>query len=175
MFSAAAVAVLAYLAALLVGAFVSAGVWSYVGARLERLAFRRSHLRCRTGDRLFEKGEFAGAIDAFADAFFLRVVKRDTSLLADIADHHTGLMSRLLSVADEMRRGRARLPSLADLDRLLAERLEVQLDYLRAQKRGTGGGRGTALRLKANDKEVRRALGRLVSEIRASEEKVLYH
>jgi hypothetical protein len=99
------------------------------GGFFERAAFRKSSLRCREGDKLIEQGDFAGAVQLLGDAFFLKPIRRESELLSDIANYHTGLLSRLLTIADEMGKGRARLPSLADADRLLADRLEIQLDY----------------------------------------------
>lgn len=168
----AAVAITAYVVFLLLSAFSGS-----FGGFFERALFRRYSSRCRQGDELLEKGDFAAAVRLFGDAFFLKPVRRDSSLLSDIANYHTGLLSRLLTVADEMGKGRARLPSLADADRLLAERLELHLDYFRTLKHG-----GTAQqtreierRLRANEGQVRTAVSRLISEIRSSEERVLYH
>jgi hypothetical protein len=123
-----------------------------------------------------EKGDFAGAVRIFGEAFFLRPVRRDATLLSDIANYHTGLLSRLLTVADEMGKGRARLPSLVDTDRLLAERLEIHLDYFRNLKRGNAQQlREIERRLRANEQQARMAVGRLIGEIRSSEERMLYH
>jgi hypothetical protein len=112
----------------------------------------------------------------FAEAFFLKPVRRDSALLSDIANYHTGLLSRLLTVADELGKGRARLLSLADTDRLLAERLELQLEYFRTVKREEPQDlRDIEQRLRDNETRVRAAVHRLVDEIRSSEERVLYH
>lgn len=176
LFFVVAVGVLAYLLALLSTALASSGLLGSLGAAAERAAFRRSAGRCSQGDQLLERGDLAGAVNVFAEAFFLRPIKKDAALLSDIGNHHTGLLSRLLTVADEMGKGRARLPSLTDVDRLLAERLEMQLDYFRACRRGAGDqARNVERRLKGNEDMVRESLSRLIAEIRASEEKVLYH
>ncbi|HEV8712351.1 MAG TPA: hypothetical protein VGX03_05920 [Candidatus Binatia bacterium] len=166
-----ALGVTAYLVSLVCSALLRS-----FGGVFEQAMFRRYSLRCGQGDELLEKGDLAGAVRVFAEAFFLKPVRRDSSLLSDIANYHTGLLSRLLTVADEMGKGRARLPSLADTDRLLAERLEIHLDYFRVLK----GGETQQLRqiersLRANEAQVRAAISRLVEEIRASEERVLYH
>jgi hypothetical protein len=171
-----AVGLLAYLLALLLTAIASSGLSGSLGGMTERAAFRRLVNRCRHGDRLLERGDLAGAVNVFAEAFFLRPVKKDMALLSDIGNHHTGLLSRLLTVADEMGKGRTRLPSLAQVDHLLAERLELQLDYFRARKRGAAKQmRNAERRLKENEDIVREGLSRLIAEIRTSEEKVLYH
>jgi hypothetical protein len=166
-----AIGVITYLVSLVCSALMRS-----FGGVFEQARFRRYSLRCGQGDELLEKGDLAGAMRVFADAFFLKSIRRDSSLLSDIANYHTGLLSRLLTVADEMGKGRARLPSLADTDRLLAERLEIQLDYFRTLK----GGEPKQLRefersLRVNETQVRAAISRLIEEIRASEERVLYH
>ncbi|MBI3302546.1 MAG: hypothetical protein HYZ72_10800 [Deltaproteobacteria bacterium] len=146
------------------------------GELFERTVFRRYGARCERGDALLEKGDFAGAVRVFGDAFFLRPVRWDSTLLSDIANYHTGLLSRLLTVADEMGKGRARLPSLADADRLLAERLEIHLDYFRALRDGDEQRvREIERSLRENEAQVRAAVSRLIEEIRSSEERVLYH
>jgi hypothetical protein len=82
----------------------------------------------------------------------------------------------LLTVADEMGKGHARLPSLASTDRLLAERLEIQLDYFRNVRRGNMERvREIDQRLRENQAQVRAAVAQLIEEIRSSEEKMLYH
>ena len=61
-------------------------------------------------------------------------------------------------------------------DRLLAERLEIHLDYFRTLKRGeTQHLREIERSLRANEVQVRAAIGRLIEEVRSSEERVLYH
>lgn len=146
------------------------------GGFFERAAFRRYNLRCDRGDELLERGDFAGAVQIFGDAFFLKPIRHDSTLLSDIGNYHTGLLSRLLTVADEMGKGRARLPSLADADRLLAERLETHLDYFRALKQDDSERmRESINRLRENESQIRAAVERLISEIRSSEERVLYH
>ncbi len=176
LFLVVAVGLLAYVLTLLFTAIASSGLsWSF-GGMTERAAFRRLANRCGHGDQLLERGDLAGAVDVFAEAFFLKPVKKDMALLSDIGNHHTGLLSRLLTVADEMGKGRARLPSLANVDQLLSERLEMQLDYFRARKRGaTNQTRDVERRLKENEGMVRENLSRLIAEIRTSEERVFYH
>ena len=146
------------------------------GGLFERSAFRRHSLRCQRGDELLEQGDLAEAVQAFGSAFFLKPIRQDSSLLTEVGKYHTGLLNRLLTVADEMDTGRPRLPSLADTDRLLAERLEIQLDSFRER---TGGGSPmtpTELRLKENEQQIRIAVGHLLSEISSSGgERVVYH
>jgi hypothetical protein len=168
---AAGVGVAAYVVFLVLSALSSS-----FGGLLEQAMFRRCSARCSRGDALLEKGNLAGAVRVFGDAFFLKPVRHDSSLLSDIANYHTGLLSRLLTVADELGKGRARLPSLADVDRLLTVRLEIQFDYFRSLKRDDDQRlREVERGFRENEARVRAAIGRLVEEIRLSEERVLYH
>jgi hypothetical protein len=160
-----------YLVVVLASAFVGS-----FGGFFERAAFRRYSARCVQGDAFFAKGECAEAVQMFGGAFFLRPVRRDATLVSEVADYHTGLLNRLLMVADEMGKGRARLPSLAAADRLLAERLEIQLEYFRLMSEGDAAqAHAGDQRLLANTQQMRTALERLIDEVHSSEEKVLYH
>ncbi len=146
------------------------------GGLFERLAFRRQSLRCQRGDELLKQGDLTGAVQAFGSAFFLRPIHQDSSLLTEVGKYHTGLLNRLLTVADELDTGRPSLPALADTDRLLAERLEMQLDAFRER---AGAGRPLTdrdSRLKENERQLRSAIDRLLSAITSSgEERVVYH
>jgi len=160
-----------YLLILLFSAFTSA-----FGGMFERATFHRYSTRCAQGDALLEKENFADALQVFANAFFLKPIRRDSELLSDIANYHTGLLSRLLTIADEMGKGRARLPSLATTDRLLAERIELQLEYIRSRKRTARPQlRELERRLRENQAQVRVSIAQLLEEIRSSEERIFYH
>ena len=167
----AAVGATGYLLVLLFSAFMSA-----FGGMFERALFHRHTSRCARGDTLLEKGDLVGAMRTFARAFFLNPVRRNSELLSDIANYHTGLLSRLLTIADDLGNDRARLPALAMTDRLLADRLELQLDYFRSRKRDDPARLHELERqLRENQTRVRAAITQLITEIRSSEEKVLYH
>ncbi len=160
----------------LVGKVFLGGFRASFGGLFERAAFRRQSLRCQRGDELLERGDLTGAAQAFGGAFFFTPVCRDSSLLTEVGKYHTGLLNRLLTVADELDTGRLSLPALADTDRLLAERLEIQLDAFRER---TGEARPLAdidPRLKENERQLRIAIDRLLSAITSSgEEGVVYH
>jgi hypothetical protein len=165
------IGVVGYLCSLLFSALSSS-----FGGIFEQSALRRYSARCKRGDELLEKGDLSGAMRVFAESFFLKPIRRDSSLLSDIANYHTSLLSRLLTIADELGKGSARLMSLAETDRLLAERLEIQLDYFRMLKRGeTQNLRALDHRLRENEGKVRTTVQRLIEEIRSSEERVMYH
>jgi len=160
----------------LLGKVFLGGFRASFGGLFERAAFRRQSLRCQRGDELLERGDLTGAVRAFGSAFFLTPVCQDPSLLTEVGKYHTGLLNRLLTVADELDTGRLSLPSLADVDRLLAERLAIQLDAFRER---AGASRPLAAidsRLKENERQLRIAIDRLLSEINSSgEERVVYH
>ncbi len=163
---------------LLVKIFLSAFRGSF-GGLFERSAFRRHSLHCRRGDELLEQGDLAGAVQAFGGAFFLKPIRQDSALLTDIGKYHTGILNRLLTVADEMNKGQARLPSLADTDRLLAERLEIQLEHFRGlnseSSEGVSAGRLDE-RLQENARQIRTSVDRLLNEIGSTgDERVVYH
>jgi hypothetical protein len=152
------------------------GFFRSFGGSFERAAFRRYSTRCSHGDELLEQGDFAGAVQIFGEVFFLKPIRYDSPLISEVANYHTGLLSRLLTIADEMGKGRARLPSLPDADRLLAERIDLYYDYFRARRENdTDRVREDTRRLRDNEAQVRVAVERLINEIRSSEERVLYH
>ena len=160
---------------LLVKVFMSGFDGSFGGV-FERSAFRRQSVRCQQGDELLQKGDLAGAVRAFGSALFLRPIRQDSSLLTEVGKYHTGLLNRLLTVADEMDTGHTRLPSLAETDRLLAERLDICLDYFREKNEESGPVAPIEPRLKENEQQVRAAVDQLLNEITSShEERVVYH
>ncbi len=146
------------------------------GGLFERWAFRRQRLGCRRGDELLAQDDLAGAVQAFGSAFFLKPIRQDVSLLTEVGKYHTGLLNRLLTVADELDTGGLSLPALADTDRLLTERLEMQLDAFRAR---TGEGRPSGPidpQLKENERHLRTAIDRLLRTITSSGQgRVVYH
>ncbi len=152
------------------------GIRVSFGGLFERAAFRRRSLRCQRGDALLERGDLTGAARAFGSAFFLRPIRQDSSLLPEVGKYHTGLLNRLLTVADELDTGRLSLPALADVDRLLAGRLEIQLDAFRGRAGASRPSADVDLRLKENERQFQSAIDRLLSAISSSgEEPVVYH
>ena len=79
-----------------------------------------------------------------------------------------------------MNKGQARLPSLANTDRLLAERLEIQLEHFRALN-GESTGEGASAgrldeRMQENERQIRTSVDHLLNEIASTgEERVVYH
>jgi hypothetical protein len=155
---------------------VGAGFVRSWGGVFERAAFRRYRTRCSQGDELLARGDFAGAVQIFSEVFFLKPIRYESPLIAEVATYHTGLLSRLITIADEMGKGRARLPALPEADRLLAERIDLYYDYCRARRANdTDRLREDRRRLRDNAARIRVAVERLLDDIRVSEERVLYH
>ena len=160
----------------LLGKVFLGGFRTSFGGLFERAAFRRQSLRCQRGDELLERGDLTGAVRAFGSAFFLKPIRQDSSLLTEVGKYHTGLLNRLLTVADELDTGRLSLPALADTDRLLAERLEIQLDAFRERAGASRPSADVEPRLKENERQLRSAIDRLLGAITSSgEERVVYH
>ena len=160
----------------LLGKLFLVGFRASCGGLFERAAFRRQGLRCQRGDELLERGDLTGAAQAFGGAFFFKPVCQDASLLTEVGKYHTGLLNRLLTVADELDTGRLSLPALADTDRLLAERLEIQLDAFRERAGASRPLADITPRLKENERQLRTAIDRLLRAITSSgEEGVVYH
>jgi len=140
-----------------------------LGRTLERRRFGARQERARRGDALLESGDVAGALAEFRRSFYLDTVVSDRTLLATVHNHHTGLLSRLIAVTEEVQGGTVRLMSLAKADRLLNERADLQRRYFRARD----GGHSTQARehyrkLRQNRRELQTCLEQLVAEIGAA-------
>jgi len=178
----------------LLGKVFLGGFRASFGGLFERAAFRRQSLRGQRGDELLEQGDLTGAAQAFRSAFFLKPIRQDASLLTEVGKYHTGLLNRLLTVADEkskhapqtdqkagsvyspMDSGVLSLPALADTDRLLAERLEIHLDTFRERAGARRPSTDVEPRLNEKEHQLRSAIDRLLSAILSSgEERVVYH
>lgn len=155
------VALLGYLGALLVRA---AGV--PLGGLAERRRISRSLARGRSADRHMAAGDVAAAVAAIRLAFYLRPLSSSASA-AQVANHHTGLLSRLLALSSEERRDGVRLLSLAKVDRLLAERSALQRRLL-AETQNRTQRHEVETRLTGNAAELAKALDQLASEVLAT-------
>lgn len=168
----------ALLATLLV--FVSVGVLLYLvgllfnaasfplGGWLERRYFARYLARARRCDVLMQQGDVEQALQQLRAAFFLRAVN-SRSLASAVTNHHTALLSRLISITSDVQGGSVRLLSLAKTDRLLTERSELQRRYFAAKQSPRGNRvRELQARLRANSHELATALEQLVAEVRVA-------
>jgi hypothetical protein len=148
-----------------------------LGRAIERRRFASRQERGRRGDRYLESGDVPRALEAFLGAFYLDTIVSDRDLLSAVHNHHTGLLSRLITVTEEVQGGTVRLMSLAKADKLLTERTDLHRRYFRARD---GAGRAEHTRdlyrkLHENRRELRTCLRQLVSEITASRAAEQFH
>jgi hypothetical protein len=167
--------------------FISVGILLYLtmllfnaasvplGAWLERRRFVRHVTRARAADALLERGEIDAALHTLRSAFYLQTVS-NLGLASDVANHHTGLLSRLLAISAEAQGGAVRLLSLAKTDRLLGERSELQRRYFAARQSGRADRvREAEQHLRANAQEMAAVLQQLVTEVHAVRQPARYH
>lgn len=150
---------------------------TFVGA-LERGRFQRCVARAARGDSLLQAGQVEAALRELEGAFCLVIVRGDARLVEHIARHHTGLLSRLLSVADDLPQHRVRLLALAKVDRLLDRRGEMQRAHLQLRSRPLRDSRRLQLEreLRRNARETRAAVRELIADLQVlSTRKVAYH
>lgn len=146
-----------------------------LGGWLERRRFGRYVARARRCDAFIQQGRTDQALRQLRTAFYLYEVS-SRSLASSVANHHTGLLSRLISMTSELQDGTVRLLSLAKTDRLLTERSEIQRRYF-AAKQGPRAARLREIRaqLHANGRDLESALEQLIAEARAARQPVRYH
>ena len=100
-------------------------------------------------------------------AFCLFTVRGDGRLIEQIAAHHTGLLSRFLTVIEDLPQGRVRLLSVAKVDRILDRRGELEAALLQLRNRSWRDGRRIQLEreLRRNANELRAAVRELVADV----------
>jgi hypothetical protein len=144
---------------------------------LERARFRRCLARAARGDAYLHARQVDPALRELEAAFCLMIVRSDARLVEQIGRHHTSLLSRLLSVADDLPHQRVRLFALAKVDRLLDRRGEMQHAYIQLHGRGLRDGRRILLEreLRRNARETRAAVRELIADLHLlSSRKVAY-
>ena len=146
-----------------------------LGGLLERQRFARYVARARRCDELLQQGHVEPALRLLRTAFYLHAVS-NRSLASSVANHHTGLLSRLISITSDLQGGTVRLLSLAKTDRLLTERSELQRRYFAVKP----GARSARLRemqrqLRVNSRELEAALEQLIAEVRAVRQPPRFH
>ena len=135
---------------------------------VERWRIERCIAQGRRGDALREQGNLDAALRAYQAGFFLHPI-RDRQLATVVANHHTGLLSRLIAITEDMQGGTVRLFSLAKVDRLLNERSDLQRRYLaNRQSSDAQRLRDVNRQLGQNRSELQAALRQLVVEIQGS-------
>ena len=147
-----------------------------IGA-MERARFQRCLARAARGDAHLQERQTEAALRELETAFCLMIVRSDARLVEQIGRHHTGLLSRLLSVADDLPQQRVRLLALAKVDRLLDRRGEMQRAYLQLRSRPLRDGRRLQLEreLRRNARDTRAAVRELIADLQViSSRKVAY-
>lgn len=174
----AGVGLLLYLVGLLFNAARSAvgGAGSLdLSTTWERWRINRCVARARRGDALRERGDLDGALHEFQAAFFLRPL-RNRSLGSVVVNHHTGLLSRLIAITEDLQGGTVRLLSLAKVDRLLNERSELQRRSFASRHAGDRPRvRQVEGQLAQNGHELQAALRQLIVEIHSARRTVQLH
>jgi hypothetical protein len=147
-------------------------------AALERARFQRCLARAARGDAHLQHGDTDAALRELEAGFCLMIVRADARLAEQIPRHHTGLLSRLLSVADDLPPQRVRLLALAKVDRLLDRRAEMQRASLGLRSRPFRDARRLQIEreLRRNARDVRAAVRELIADLQLiSARKVAYH
>jgi hypothetical protein len=147
-------------------------------AALERARFRRCLARAARGDAHLQEHQTEAALREFEAAFCLMIVRADARLAEQIPRHHTGVLSRLLSLTDDLPHQRVRLLALAKVDRLLDRRMEMQRAYLQLRNRPLRDARRLQLEreLRRNARDTRSAVRELVADLQLiTARKVAYH
>lgn len=162
-------AVLVYLGSVLWGA-----ARGPLGAFLERQQFERHVARIDRADRLLREGDVSGALLELEAALYPQP-PQTAAMARAVANHHTGLLSRLIAAADSVQGQRVRLISLAKADRLFHERAALQQRYVALRQSGSRQRlRQLEQDFRANTRELRAALNALSAEI-ATTRAVRYH
>jgi hypothetical protein len=146
-----------------------------LGGWLERRRFARYAARARRCDAFIQQGRTDLALRQLRAAFYLYAVS-NRSLAMSVANHHTGLLSRLISMTSELHDGTVRLLSLAKTDRLLTERSELQRRYF-AVRQSVRKDKlpEIQMQLRANSRDLEAALEQLLTEARAVRQPAQYH
>lgn len=134
---------------------------------LERVRFARRLARAARADSLLKGRRLEAALREIEQAFCTFTVRADSRLLDQIASHHTGLLSRVLTVIDDLPQGRVRLLSLAKVDRILDRRGQLAQALLQLRSRSWRDGRRIQLerQLRRNAHDLRAAVRELVADV----------
>jgi hypothetical protein len=134
---------------------------------LERARFARRLGRVARADSLLKGRRIDAALRELEQAFCTFTVRADSRLVEQIAAHHTGLLSRFLTVVDDLPQGRVRLLSLAKLDRVLDRRAQLEQALFQLRNRSWRDGRRIQLEreLRRNASDLRVAVRELVADV----------
>jgi len=134
---------------------------------LERARFGRRLARAARADSALKARRLDVALRDLEQAFCLFTVRADPRLAQQIAAHHTGLLSRFLTVIEDLPHGRVRLLSLAKVDRVLDRRGDLEDALLQLRTRSWRDGRRIQLEreLRRNTHDLRAAVRELAADI----------
>ena len=134
---------------------------------LERARFARRLARAARADSYFKFRRLDAGLHELEHAFCLFTVRADSRLLEQIGAHHTGLLSRFLTVIEDLPQGRVRLLSLAKVDRILDRRGDLEGALLQLRNRSWRDGRRIQLEreLRRNARDLRAAVRELVADV----------
>ena len=134
---------------------------------LERARFARRLARAARADSLLKARRVDGALRELEQSFCLFTIRADPRLLEQISAHHTGLLSRFLTLIEDLPQGRVRLLSLAKVDRILDRRGDLEAALLQLRNRSWRDGRRIQLEreLRRNAHDLRAAVRELIADV----------
>ena len=133
----------------------------------ERARFARRLARAARADSLLKARRGDAALHELELAFCYFTVRAEPRLSDQIAAHHTGLLSRFLTLIEDLPQGRVRLLSLAKVDRILDRRGDLEDALLQLRNRSWRDGRRIQLEreLRRNAHDLRAAVRELVADV----------
>ena len=134
---------------------------------LERARFARRLARTARADSALKARRVELALRDLEQCFCLFTVRADTRLADQIGAHHTGLLSRVLTLIEDLPQGRVRLLSLAKVDRLLERRSDLENALVQLRNRSWRDGRRIQLEreLRRNARDLRVAVRELLADV----------
>ena len=139
-------------------------------AAVERAQLRRCLSRRDHGDARLAAHDLYGALREFSAAFCFVAPRGDPRLLAEIARLHAGLLSRLMSIGDDLPGERVELLALARAERLLDQWIDIQRRLAKASPSGRD-----AAAVRRQRHITQRAIRDLVKELLARRRRPLVH
>jgi hypothetical protein len=136
-------------------------------AAVERRRFVRLLARTARIDEHLRAGRRHAALREIPHAFATFTIRADTRLAAAVATHHTGLLSRILTLTEALPQSRVRLLSLAKVDRLITRRTDLQHALLQLHSASLRDGRRIQLvrELRRNGSDLRAAVRELLDDV----------
>ncbi len=133
----------------------------------ERARFARRLARAARADSALKARRIDAALRDLEQAFCLFTIRADVRLVEQISAHHTGLLSRILTVTEGLPQGRVRLLSLAKVDRILERRGALAVALVQLRNRSWRDGRRIQLEreLRRNAHDLRAAVRELIADV----------